>query len=503
MKVPRLRFTLGLFATMMLAAGGNPNPIRYVYPLATIAPNEIGCPTCPGGSASTGLFASSLVYTSSGSGAAKSATINAGDSGSISAYDPENLYYLNMSASGVQLSAANVAGTNYGDLNLTSGQSSLSTYAGSEGSFVAVLPNEVQISGAGGGGLFVASKGLESVLSATLNSALYFSGTQVPNSTLVGIGQDGSNDMVLNVPPGKVFVLLQNNATGATIQAGALRYYNNTSEQFAFAQGAGSGVLVEGAETSQASAVNLLILAHNTLTTTSAELVSVQNNGTETLADRRDSVGNWNLDIEGGALQFPTAAAGAPTQTSYPWIDWDGTEVTLNVPAGKFFDFNLNDVTEVQFTNNLEIRNSLANLSNTIWLTGVGAVAADPTNVNGQVAISHLAGGGGALVTTSNGSSCGTPSAANVTGTDVSGQLGITCGSAGTAGNSLVAITFANAYSSAPMCTFSAANATAAASLVTAKEFITTTTTQLRINCGSGVTCPSSGALLWTYVCAQ
>ena len=72
----------------------------------------------------------------------------------------------------------------------------------------------------------------------------------------------------------------------------------------------------------------------NTLSTTSSTLLSVTNNGSQILATRRDSVGNWNLDVEGGALQFPTNAAGQPTQTSYPWEASVGGVLTIGAPSG-------------------------------------------------------------------------------------------------------------------------------------------------------------------------
>lgn len=132
----------------------------------------------------------------------------------------------------------------------------------------------------------------------------------------------------------------------------------------------------------------------------------------------------------------------------------------------------------------------------------VGGVAASGTSFNGQLNTSHIANGSGTPTSPTAGSGCGTSSAAGNSGGDLGGELHVTCGSAGTAGNAIVTITFAHAYNTAPFCTITPFDANTATVMVSAKIFPVTSTTTLNVTCGTGGTCPNT-TVKWFYTCVQ
>ena len=146
-------------------------------------------------------------------------------------------------------------------------------------------------------------------------------------------------------------------------------------------------------------------------------------------------------------------------------------------------------------TNDLDI------VADGVFIVTVSGVAANPTALTGQIAAAHMSGGGGLTTGAATGTGCGTASAPTQAGTDISGTLGATCGSAGTTTNPFVTITFADAYSTAPFCTITPMNAATAAGVVLSQHVPVTTTTTLAVNCGGG-TC-TTGTLLWSYSCSQ
>ena len=137
----------------------------------------------------------------------------------------------------------------------------------------------------------------------------------------------------------------------------------------------------------------------------------------------------------------------------------------------------------------------------TYWKAATTGSATGVTTLTGQVAEAHGVEGSGTPTGVTSGTGCGTPSAATITGGhDGAGQIGITCGTAGSNGNNFVTATFAVAYSTtAPVCVISCANAATCAGEVLSDHQANPTTTNIAVKCAGG-TC-TTGTLLWNYIC--
>jgi hypothetical protein len=303
--------------------------------------------------------------------------------------------------------------------------------------------------------------------------ATYFSGGSIgptilpsataPAATNAYVNYDGTN-VVVNAPTGKGFSFNVNGTAQATVSSaglvGGAGFQNSAvSNNITWVGGglisgnggAAKAIKITGAEADGSTAIGVVLNNSTTLSTAGAKLLSVQNNGTEKLFVLFNgnitsaTGGNWDLTSSGG-LRLIGQTAGTP---------------------------------------NLEVRNVNSNAS----------------NIDGQVDVSHIAGGSGAPTSPTAGTGCGTSSLATNAGSDSFGKMGVTCGTAGTTTNPYVTITFAHAYNTAPYCTISPANAATEGGLVSSDEIPVTTTTTLAINCGGG-TC-ITGTLLWNYHCGQ
>lgn len=127
-----------------------------------------------------------------------------------------------------------------------------------------------------------------------------------------------------------------------------------------------------------------------------------------------------------------------------------------------------------------------------------GTIEAD--NVLAQ----HFIGGGQAAVGTPvSGAGCGaTVSNKVATGSDVSGQVGITCGATGGYQGTILTESFTHAYQHAADCHITPANrATAQLAAVNVPFVSTSGTTAFTIVAGSAAL--PSGTYLWNYICTD
>lgn len=392
--------------------------------------------------------------------------------------------------------------------------------------------------------LTVQTNGILAVGSITL-----VSGTN-PATSAYYINNDGLGDFNMQAGSSGAFQWLANGTLVLRETASALLFYtsgtnigeiNYGNSHFQIFAVDNQEIAILGDVADGAGAVDALITSQVALTATSKALLLIQNNAIDELIVRptsgivfkntatpaaadtgigSDGSGNMTFNIPtgndykfqlngGNVFDYGAATAGTFTfdgangiafntgtavASSLYGISEDGTNLTYNAPTGKGHRWTINGTAAMT-------------LSATQWAVTGGeidtTVGANLTSVVGQADLSHIAGGGVALTVTSSGTACGTPSAASVTGNDLAGSMTITCGSAGTAGNSILAVTFKAAYNTAPHCVISPTSLEAITVAVSAKEIVQTTTTQLAVYCGTGGTCPSSGANTWNYICVQ
>ena len=247
-----------------------------------------------------------------------------------------------------------------------------------------------------------------------------------------------------------------------------------------------TGVLVDGS----ADVVQLTVQGHSTQTT--LPFVVENSAGTDVFTVSNAGAVTAGIEDAGIIINDPTVNSAYPTI-----VHNDGA---LNKSTGWSFMVGAGGDTRINGSVGYPVLFYIGGSAATNTAS-IGAVAANATALGGQAAFAHISGGGGLTTGVVAGAGAGTPSAANQSGNDIGGSVGITCGTAGTVGNPIVTITFADAYATAPFCTISPANAATAAAMVLSQIYPVTTTTTLAIQCGGG-TAPT-GTLLWNYHCTQ
>lgn len=274
-----------------------------------------------------------------------------------------------------------------------------------------------------------------------------------------------------NTPPSGSFTVNGNEIVTGTIQGGGVFLSGGAINNPA---GGGVQVIIPNAQAVEilggpadgGTAIGVKIRTSLSYANAGAKIASFQNLTTE----------KSYVDLN-GALNWSVSGAGAATAN---WVGRSGNDTWMNAPTGANLFFGIN--------------NASVGLMHT--------TATPSTSLNGQIEGSHFAGGGGAPTSPTAGTGCGTSSAANVTGNDFIGQIGVTCGTAGTNANNFVTATFAHPYvTNPPVCVVTCANAATCAGEVLADHMNNSTTTTLAVSCAGG-TC-TTGTLLWNYVCGQ
>lgn len=241
-----------------------------------------------------------------------------------------------------------------------------------------------------------------------------------------------------------------------------------------------TGAELIGKHPDGAAAIAIKLNTSVTYANATSKLLSVQNNSTERLS----------VDLS-GAILLTNNASTAPA-ASEAYLQYDGSNGAWNVPTGKAFRFSVNNSSV--FTAS----------TTTIGFNGLqvdSAVSANLTTSTGQIDAAHIAGASGTPTSATAGTGCGTSSAPTISGSDLSGKIGVTCGTAGTNGNNFISATFKAAYNSTPICVISCANAATCAGEVLSDHMANPSTTAIAVSCAGG-TC-TTGTLLWNYVCHQ
>ena len=132
----------------------------------------------------------------------------------------------------------------------------------------------------------------------------------------------------------------------------------------------------------------------------------------------------------------------------------------------------------------------------------VSAVAANPTTHVGQMSTAHISGGSTALTPTTCriGLGAGTTSsgtAVTASGHDLSGRVGVTVNSTGTASQPVLLVSFATAYNTPPFIQLTPGNAATATQSLATTPFPVTTTTGFSIQ--ANTTGMPAATYLWYY----
>jgi hypothetical protein len=389
------------------------------------------------------------------------------------------------------------------------------------------------------------------------DSGLTFSNTIAPAAADYGIGQVTGSSLSYNVPTGSTHKFLINGAGNAFVSStqmgiATVSFFDtggttNTNRLASVTSGVTFGItshMTDGASSIATSVNNTTVFA-----TAGAKLLAVQNNGTEIMAVKWDSGltfsnsappvstdtgigtdavgGNLVINVLTGKNVNIMAAAdpawsfngtdealhmvgggSAPAATNDTYLYGTGGAGTTSV----FGNESVNGVTQLVVGDGtgaqqigltaatsggtLEQGTAASDVATFTW----SAVASTPTTMGGQVSASHYTGGSGIPTSATAGSGCGTSSAPTITGNDAYGTIGVTCGTAGAAGNDFVSATFAHAYNTnAPICVISCANAATCAGAVLSDHMANPTTAAIAVSCAGGVC--TTGTLKWNYHC--
>lgn len=296
--------------------------------------------------------------------------------------------------------------------------------------------------------------------SATANAVLDQSGqllftnattATTPAGATVAIGRiNGASDLVLNVPTGRAVFLRGNGTNMFSVSAASVSAAGNiiVGSGSGFSAVATDAARLVGRVNDGGSAVGAIVNNDVSLTTT-AKLLSVQNNSTEKAYVQQD---------------------GLIATASHINLLNDGFGIQQNGGTAALFE----------------------------------SIQAKPTNLGKQVAVNHLSGGSPIPTSATAGTGCGTSSSPSVTAgsDDLTGVLHVVCGSGGTTTNLIVSATWGGgAYNSVPKCTWRPITAATAAIMISAQIIDGSTTAAVGVKCGGG-TCPTA-TLDLGYTCIQ
>jgi hypothetical protein len=119
-----------------------------------------------------------------------------------------------------------------------------------------------------------------------------------------------------------------------------------------------------------------------------------------------------------------------------------------------------------------------------------------------DITAKHIKGNSGALSVAASTGAGTSPSAVSVTGTDMSGVVGLTTGTSPTVNAVLATITYNTAFSTAPVVVITPSNAATASLAATQAVWVNITTTGFTINT-NGAAVGASTAYKWNYVVIQ
>lgn len=221
-----------------------------------------------------------------------------------------------------------------------------------------------------------------------------------------------------------------------------------------------------------------------------------------------------------GVVFAQSAVAPGPTSTAY-WY-YNGSNLVGNAPTGAGFQFTVNGVQQgllstAGFTSAANITTTNGNIqslaSNGFLFYSTSspaldfrAVAVNPTNIVGQIAVQHIAGGSTAngIGRTLIGLGAGTTSsgtAVTASGHDLAGRIGVTVNSTGTASQPVLLVSFATAYNTPPFVSLTPQNAaTATIPLAQAVSVVSTTSGFAVMGNSTGL---AAGTYAWVYSAIQ
>jgi hypothetical protein len=122
-------------------------------------------------------------------------------------------------------------------------------------------------------------------------------------------------------------------------------------------------------------------------------------------------------------------------------------------------------------------------------------------DVSGDTKSTHFVGGGSAP-TIAAGAAAGTGPTISVTGTDSAHIVAVTAGTTPTSNTTIATVTFNTAFSSAPVCVYSAANANAAVLFGSSGVYINSTTSSYTLMLSPGALTAST-QYIWNVHCIQ
>ena len=368
-----------------------------------------------------------------------------------------------------------ILNTSYGKENTALGyQALLSNYSGSSSTAVGFQA----MSNAYNSG---ATSDFISYNTALGYQALQGSGTPSANT---GTGNTASGYQALkNITSGNY-----NTANGYTALLSNSTGTNNTA----------NGYYALYANTTGSYNTNLGIYANYQNTTgtgnTSLGAFALQSNTTGTY---NTTIG-YGTDITGNVTNSTAIGNSASTGTSNTVQLGNGSVTKINT-SGAYVSSN--NTTSSSTTTGALIITGGAGIGGNTYIGGNTTVTGAITSSSDVIA-KHIKGNSGALSIAASTGAGTSPSAISVTGTDMSGVIALTTGSAPSINAVLATITYNTAFSTAPVVVITPANAATASLAATQAVWVNITTTGFTINTNTSAVV-SSTAYKWNYVVIQ